>query len=213
MFEKIPSLKDFIIYFIPGVLTSYFGFCIFAHYIAEVKLTIQEVSSDTVLVFISILFSFIVGFLTSQLQIILFKKVLKRFVDNSIYQSSLYPSLKDLLIDKIIKKFSLTDSREALLKNPQVIELCLEYIKHKSTEEANSTLNRSKNMSTLAMVINVPIFLAVWNLLFVFHISGLPMFIVLILTIFGSIAASMRIAINFKKAWLEGIYRHFFIMK
>ncbi|MES1181931.1 MAG: hypothetical protein ABUL44_03960, partial [Flavobacterium sp.] len=176
MFDKIPSLKDFIIYFIPGALTSFFGLNIFSHYFDKAAhLTTSKISADATLIFIGILFSFIVGFLISQLQIILFSKILKRFVDTPIANTSLSKDLKILLIEKIIRKFSLTTDKDAVLKDKDLIEICLEYIKYKSTEEANSTLNRSKNLSTLSMAINIPVVLAIWNLLIVLDISGFRM--------------------------------------
>ena len=78
MFEKIPSLKDFIIYVIPGLMICFCIINIINHNPTDQFPQTKELSKDVGIALISLLFSFIIGFIFSQFQIIFLNKKIGR---------------------------------------------------------------------------------------------------------------------------------------
>lgn len=216
MFDKIPSLKDFIIYLIPGILLSYFGLNIISHFSQEGNaFNSDKISNSSVLTFVGIIFSFLLGFLVSQFQIITSNFFLDRYNKKlrTIETASLSDDLKDELITQIQKTFNLANSdRNSLKKDPLILYVCLNYVKVNSNEESQNFINRSSYLSTFASTIPIPILLGSWNLFLEFNVSNCWTAWGLTLAAIIIIAFTNKIVINFRKEWINSVYRQFLIL-
>lgn len=216
MFDKIPSLKDFIIYLIPGILISYFGLNILHHYLDDkLIITTDRVSNNSALTFVGIIFSFLIGFLFSQFQIIIYNGFLNRYNRKlrTIASTSMPEELRDKVAQQVIKVFDLhTMNKNIVLNDTQILYLCLNYVKINSNDESHFFINRSSYLSTFASVIPLPVLLGTFDLLLVFKISALLRTGILLIVLAFMILFTFKIIINFRREWLSSIYRQFLIL-
>jgi hypothetical protein len=215
MFEKISSLKDFIIYFIPGVLTSYFGLFIFEHDFKSAVIKTEEISKDNTLTFIGIVFSFLIGFMLSQIQIILVNKLLrKRFKKMRTIKKSFENELiKETLITKVIEFFNLpSNDRNSIEKDNLIVFSCLNVIKIKGSAETNFFLDRMSNLSSFASASFIPIVLGSYCMLLKFNLSDYQRIIMLFIESIYLIIILRKIIINYRDDWFKNIYRQFLIL-
>lgn len=214
MFEKIPSLKDFIIYLMPGILICYFGLNIF-NYLDTEALTTNQISENTVLTFVGIIFSFLIGFLSSQVHIILFSRILREKLCKmrTINGSQTSEKIKEVLVNRIIRELDLpNEERNALLDDNLIIFTCLHYVKIKTNDESQQFVNRSSNLSTFASTLYIPIILGLFNLLLKLEISTCLIVGILILSSVLILGLIFKIILNFKEEWFKSIFRQFLIL-
>jgi len=216
MFDKIPSLKDFIIYFIPGALISFFTLNIISLLSPnKVAITSQSISKNSVLIFIGILFSFLVGFIFSQLQVIIFNYFIN-YNGSKIRKMqfcSMSNELKERTAQKVIHVFSLTGVQSsAILNDSKILHLCLNYIKSKANDETNIYINRASNLSSFASASTLPIFLGIWNFTLLYEIPIVCHWLLMIMSAFVIILLTSKITINFRKEWINSIYKQFLIL-
>jgi hypothetical protein len=215
MLEKVPSLKDFIIYFIPGTLICFFGLNIITIIsINNISLSTETISNNSVLVFIAILFSFLVGFIFSQLQIMCFNIYVNRN-DSEIRKlksTSMSNVIKEKTAESIKRIFELnTVDINTILNDSKILHLCLNYVKFKGTEQTNIFLDRASNLSSFASASAIPLFLGIWNFSLLFDIPIFCLCMMLLITSISIIAFVMKITINFRKEWINSIYKQFLI--
>ena len=214
--DKIPSLKDFIIYVIPGILTCYFGLNILDKIFAtKTSINIDSISQSSVLSFIGIIFSFAVGFIVSQSQLIVYNFFFNRLFKNlrTIQGASLSLGVKDSLTKQIKDKFKIVGVTDSEIQNDELILYnCLNYVKIFSNEESHLFVNRASNLASFASVIQIPVFLGVWS--FLLSIAIPTCWVIWILT--GStiltICLTTKIIYNFRREWSNSIYRQFLIL-
>lgn len=214
MFEKLPSLKDFIIYFIPGVLTLYFGLFIFEHYLKS-GIKAEQISKDSTLTFIGIVFSLLIGFMLSQIQIILVNKLLRKRLRKmrTIKKSFEKELAKETLITKVIVFFNLpSNDRNSIEENNLIVFSCLNFIKIKGSVETNFFLDRMSNLSSFASASFIPIALGSFCLLLKFNLSDCQRIIILFIESIFLIIILRKIIINYRDEWFKTIYRQFLIL-
>jgi len=214
MFDKIPSLKDFIIYLMPGILISYFSLNIFNH-IFNNSFTTEQISGNSVLNLVGIIFSFLIGFLFSQIQLIIYNKVLEKnfCIIRTIDGSQTSDQIKEILITRIIKVFEIPNAnRMDILNDDLIIFTCLNYVKIKTNEESQQFINRSSNLSSFASALFLPINLGIINLLFILGAS--TCIIIWVITISSIIVflITIKITLNFRDDWFKAIFRQFLIL-
>lgn len=215
MFDKIPSLKDFIIYVIPGMISCYFGLNIINQInLFDKPFTSESISKNSVLTIIGVIFSFLIGFIISQLQIITYNFILNRTNTRirTIQGTSLSIELKEKIADQLIKTFNLNVARDRILADIQILYLCINYLKIYSTEESISSINRSGNLSTFASALPIPVMLGSWNLLLELRLSTIQMIVILVTFFIFLIAFVTKIILNFRKEWVNNVYRQFLIL-
>jgi hypothetical protein len=212
MFDKIPSLKDFIIYVIPGLLISYFGLDLLNYY-KHSALNTETISESTSLSFIGIIFSFVIGFFFSQLQIILFNTYLNgkfRFMRtiNETQKENL--EIKKTLTNRIKSEFDIKGDN--LENDHLIIFACLNFVKAKANQDSHLYIDRHNNLSTLAISSTLPMVLAVWDIsLKITHLKDTSFGITLIFSVF-LIPLVKKIALNFKDDYYKNIYRQFLVL-
>lgn len=212
MFDKIPSLKDFILYVIPGVLICYFGLEIFNH-LDLGNLTTEEISKDNVVSFIGIVFSFLVGFIFSQIQIIIFNFFFKRRFEKmrTIEESQkANQDLKNELILRIKKEFGLTTND--FEKDHLLIFTCLNFVKIKTNSESQAYIDRYNNLSSFAMTLPLPISMGIYYFLLKTNYPLLQMTIFLIISILVIIIVVRKIVLNFRDDYYKNIFRQFLVL-
>jgi len=212
MFEKIPSLKDFIIYVTPGILICYFGLDIFNNYNRSV-LNAGMILKDSTLSFIGILFSFVIGFIFSQLQIIIFGYFLKKRFENmrtikESQQGNL--ELQKTLINRIKAVFDIDGDN---IENDNLIVFtCLNFIKIKTNEASDIFIERCNNLSSFAMSTLLPILLFIWVLSIKMKFSSCTISIILSISLAFLVVVIRKIAINFKDDFYKNIFRQFIVL-
>jgi predicted small secreted protein len=212
MFEKIPSLKDFIIYVTPGILICYFGLDIFSDYKSS-GIKTEEISTNNTLSFIGILLSFVVAFIISQVQIIIFNKIMKEELKelrtiNETQKNNL--ELKNSLIELVKSVFEI-DGKD-IEKDEYIIFYCLNFIKAKANEESQIFIDRCNNLSSLAVSSVLPITLAIWDLSLKIGYSTSTTFGITIIAIVFLVPIVKKIAINFREEYFQNIFRQFIVL-
>lgn len=212
MFDKIPSLKDFIIYVIPGLLISYFGLDIICYY-KECIINTEIIAENTSLSFIGIIFSFLSGFFISQFQILLFNKHLQakfRFMRTIKETQKGNLEIKETLLKRIKSEFNIKGSN---LENDHLIIFnCLNFVKAKANTESHLYVDRHNNLSTLAISGILPMILAFWDIALKINIQkDTALGITIIFSVF-LIPLTQRISLNFKDDYYKNIYRQFLVL-
>ncbi|RKS03060.1 hypothetical protein [Flavobacterium sp. 102] len=214
MFEKITYLKDFIIYLIPGILICYFSLNIFNLLFGE-TLTTVYISADRTLSFIGIIFSFLVGFLICQLQIMFYNRILREKFRKmrTINETQYSEELKDVLIKRIKKVFKINNvDKNQLLNDNLIIFSCLNYVKIHTNDESQEYINRSSYLSSFATTLIIPINLGILNLLLHFKLSAFTIILAVIISTIIVFLITRKIAINFRDEWFRSIFRQFLIL-
>lgn len=211
MFDKIPSLKDFILYVIPGILICYFGLEIF-NLLDLGNLTTEKISKDSVVSFVGVVFSFLVGFIFSQIQIIIFNAFFKNTFEKMRTIAESQKSNEDLkkeLISRIKKEFGLVKDFE---NDNLIVFLCLNFVKIKTNSESQAYIDRYNNLSSFAMTLILPVSMGIFYFLLKANYPLIQMIIILIISIFILIVIVRKIVLNFRDDYYRNIFRQFLVL-
>jgi hypothetical protein len=213
MLDKIPSIKDFIIYLMPGILICYFGLNCFNHFLGK-PITICTIAENALLSFVGIVFSFMVGFLMSQLQIIAYNQILKpKFIKMRTIKGAISnESLRATLIDRIISEFGINTDRNKLENDDLIVFACLNFVIIYTNAEGLVFVSRSNNLSSFAMTLMMPIFMGVFNLLLLLQFSGWQIAVILVIALSLIYAITRKIILNFRGEYYISIFRQFMIL-
>ena len=216
MFDKIPSLKDFIIYVIPGILICYFTLNILSHFgnIQDIIGT-SSISKNSVLTVIGIIFSFLVGFLSSQVQIIISNHFLyKRNIRlRTLKTSTLSEDLKDKIATQIITIFNFDPAKkDEILEDNQIFYLCVNYVKIYSNDKSVSSIQRSGNFTSFASALPIPVLLGLWDLFLIIKMPFCYIIPFLLVSLALLILLTRKIILGFREDWVNTNYRQFFIL-
>ncbi|MCT3719905.1 hypothetical protein [Elizabethkingia anophelis] len=214
MFEKSFTIKDIIIYLIPGVINT----ILLAKFISNIFLPkislIDFIRNNISLSILGVAISFLIGFIFSQIQIILSNKIFKdefrklRTLNSAIEIETFKP-----VICEIIKKVFKLDniSNDDLLKNHQIFFYCYSFVLEKANNKSIELINRANNLSSFAASMYIPLLLIILNLCYFFKIScileALPLFFTL-LVLYYAIA---KITLNFKSEFYNNTFRTFYL--
>lgn len=211
MFDKIPSLKDFILYVIPGIIYCYITLDLY-NYLESGNYIYDKVISNANLSFIGIIFSFIIGFLLSQAQIILFGKLfdkkLKKIRTIAQTQKS-NTEIKKTLIKRLKNVFELQTVSET---DDLLVFLCLNYVKVKTNENSNTYIDRMYNMSTFAMTAYLPVLLVLTDLLIKLKLSFCCILFIISMMSFTLYLLVKKIVINFREDYYKNVFRQFIVL-
>jgi hypothetical protein len=218
MFDKLSlAIRDVIIYVIPGLITT---FCLVyildsLHFFGSSNIFSKIKESTNFGVFV-LLFSFLVGFITSQLQIILFW---------TAFSHGRITLLKDIEIDSNIKSkialgFAKLAQIEDLVNEPALLEhkncfsICQNYVNLRTDADSKAMIDRESYLASFAISSFLPITLATivvsLKLMPVINIFGVVFFsLVFIVTLLVLIK---KIAFNFRKGWSKTIYYQFLLL-
>jgi len=215
MLEKINlTIKDLIIYFIPGVITLFSLIYLNGYNFKKI-----EIIDNTSLVFLSIIFSFLFGFIFSQLQIILFYIFYKRIDKDKKYlllsHCSIHAEFKNKIADQIKITFGLSSefNVQDVFNDKDILDLCDNYVRTRGNAEAYSPIERDSYLSSFSIAIFLPIVLGllsyIKSLKDGFESWGnyvLPISLIIII-----IPTIGKAAINFKKGRTCKIFEQFLI--
>jgi|JI6StandDraft_1071083.scaffolds.fasta_scaffold193216_1 hypothetical protein len=208
MFDKIPSFKDFILYVIPGIIYCYIALDLY-NYFKGGCFTCDNVLNSTSMSFVAIIFSFLIGFLISQLVIImigiLLDKKLKQM--RTILETQKENiEVKTVLINKIKNVFGIQNVSET---DDLIVFLCLNYVKIKTNEVSNTFIDRQYNMATFAMTAYLPVILVVIDLLIKFETKIWILIPICLLFSFIFYRLVRKIVINFRDDYYKNVFRQF----
>jgi hypothetical protein len=213
MFENIPSLKDFIIYLIPGILICYFtlGIMNCSGYVDLIN--IKYISESSGLTFIGILFSFLIGFIASQSQIILFNYLLKIFKE---METLLSVNISHGEKKNIVKYFNRLNGNinkyHNVCRDRTCLHVCLTYVMIRTNKESMVTINRQKNLSVLALSLPIPMILGVCDFLLNIGVTSNYLFVCVLIYNSWFLYIIFKIHINFKRGWVKDIYEQFLVI-
>lgn len=216
MLEKIPSLKDFIIYVIPGLMICFCIINIINHNPADQFPQTKELSKDVGIALISLLFSFIIGFIFSQFQIIFLNKIVRRrnpFL-RTLFGTDIDYEVKLSIINSIISELKLVpkDNLEAYMKDENITELVINYLNIKGNDNSVKYFDRDSHLASFAITLPLPTILFSVVLLNSLNldivIKGISIFISSIVLIF----LCMKISTNFRKGWVKKVFFQFLII-
>lgn len=223
MFDKIPSLKDFIIYFIPGALICFFIIEIAHKYIGTTN-TSNFINNNNLKVFIGVLISFLVGFISSQSHIIIFTKILRKNNENmrTLALLDFDTDLKESLIERVIREFglnplnedgtNLNEIKKKLLNDNSLFFLCLQYVKVKTNIECLKSIDRSDYMATFSSTLILPYILGCTY--FLSKVGLDPCCVLFSTMVLTSIFITFiyKTIVNFRGEWYKVIFRQFMIL-
>jgi hypothetical protein len=165
MIEKTFSIKDVIIYLIPGIINTFLFGLLISHFVEIDFLSLLK--NNISLSIIGVLASFLIGFLISQIQIIISNKLLKKKfrVLRTLNKSIEVKEFKPVICNEIRKVFKMDDiSNENLLKNEQILFFCYNLILEKADNRSVELINRAKNLASFATGLYLTIVLLTINL-------------------------------------------------
>jgi hypothetical protein len=207
MLDRISVLlKDFVIYIIPGILITYslaniIGF----------DLIKNGVAISTNLATISLIFSFIFGFISSQLQIIVFWWFLSRLKKTnykSLESSNIPVAIKEKIAEKIIQVFEISpESMSAIKTNSDTLDLCHEFLKIRASGDSISSIERDSYLSSFAISIYLPFIFTLFTVIKFFDVASI--ILIAAISIFFLILVS-KIATNFKQGYRDKVYMQFY---
>lgn len=211
MFDKIPSLKDFVLYLMPGIVICYLGLDILN--LLNHKNTLIKNLNNNSISFVFIVSSFLIGFFCSQLQIILFGYFLKKeFKEMRTINKALEfnQDLKMSTIDKIKNEFNLEND---FGDDDLIIFSCMSYIKSNANENCQLYVERYNYLSSFAMTLFIPLILTVLDILLRTELEKLQILIILMILALGIILILIKIAYNFRDDFYKNIFRQFLVTK
>lgn len=213
MFDKIPSLKDFIIYFMPGVLICFFSADLISHFSSS-RLLLIDKANNSVLIFIGIVVSFLVGFLLSQAQIIIFNKILEKKLKakRTIEGIGWLTEIQDSLIHEIKKRVNIPDTIVDLNKDEEIVFFCQQYVILKTTEKGLQFIDRSSHLASFACAMFVPVILGLIDLFLYFEWEACWIIWGVMLLGGAVFLLILKIMLNFKKGWYADIFRQFLVL-
>ncbi len=212
MFEKIPSLKDFIIYVIPGLMIGFCGIGLLEYDPNDKIFTINNLSQNTGLAFVSILFAFIIGFFSSQIQIILFNKILNYQSPQirTLAGTSLSEELKTNIEKKIASTFDL--KANTISTDKSITELLINFLKIKANPDSILYFERDAILSSYSLSLPIPLILFQIIVLLKLNISSWLLVIIGLTITFFITYFCLLIAKNFRKGWTQKIYQLFAVI-
>lgn len=209
MFEKIPSLKDFVLYLMPGIVICYLSLDIINilnfGYLTNVSL------NDNSLSFVAIVSSFLLGFFCSQIQMISFSYFFKddfrkmRTIAHALKHNE---DLKFTVTKKIKTTFNLKNEIE---KDDLIIFTCMSYIKSKANDNSQFYVERYNYLSSFAMTLVIPLTLGILDLLLRTKLENLQILIILLTFSFCTILILSKIIFNFREDFYINIFRQFLV--
>jgi hypothetical protein len=214
MFDKIPSLKDFIIYFMPGALICYLAGDLINRF-SSTGILINKISDNSVLILIGIILSLLVGFLISQVQIIFFNRILKNRLQtkSTIKGIGWLNDIQDSLVVEIIKRLDIPiDNKEDIKKDRNIIFFCRQYIILKSNEKGLQFIDRSSHLVSFACGMFVPVILGLIDLFLYFKCEACWIVWGVMLIGGAVFMLILKIMLNFRIGWYADIFRQFLVL-
>jgi hypothetical protein len=218
MFDKLSlAIRDVIIYVIPGLIST---FCLVYvlnsfHFFGEFNIFSKIKESTNFGIFV-LLFSFLVGFLSSQFQIIVFW---------AIFSHGRITLLKDIEIDTNIKsKIALGFAKlaqiegsvdeSALFGHENCFSICQNYVNLRTDADTKASIDRESYMASFAISSFFPIALAtiVVALKLIPAIGTFGVSFSAIIFITFLLILIKKIAFNFRKGWSKIIYYQFLLL-
>jgi len=199
-------LKDFIIYVIPGSLIYFSGLQI----IGSLEAYVAAIKDNNSLAILSVFLCFIIGFVFSQLQIILFWRFHKERRAKMIEASILDRNIVIAEVCKVLKIDEITIKDKEDLDS-YLVNICYNYVKIRGNNETAAAVERDSYLSSFSISIYLPIILSIigfleksnWTYL---HISIATIFISILLFFL-----TQKVAINFRKGRITRIFLQFLI--
>ena len=216
MFEKIPSLKDFIIYVIPGLMICFCIINIINHNPTDQFPQTKELSKDVGIALISLLFSFIIGFIFSQFQIIFLNKIVKwknPFI-RTLFGTDIDSDTKLSIMNSIISELKLVqkDNLEIQMKDENITELVINYLNVKGNDNAVKYFERDSHLASFAITLPLPTILFSVVLLNSLNLDVLIKWIFICISSIILIILCMKISTNFRKNWVKKVFFQFLII-
>lgn len=220
MLEKIPNLsfKDFFTYFVPGVVicTLVYDILLTMWHLYYIP-SLGKIVDNPIIIVSLVVIAYVVGFFTSQAQIVLFHMVTFWFMDRWLYDVKnvlLVKKLTDNVDEKIKSVFQVGSVDRTKTRMSKVyFSLCEGYVMEKATPEVISQINRSKTYANLATVSIVPLTLmwisivyrmnSTWNMTWSSS-QGLS-----VIAFIYTLCINGLIIYNFKKGWATLIFSTF----
>ncbi|MGY5353624.1 hypothetical protein [Wenyingzhuangia sp. IMCC45467] len=210
MIEKSFTIKDIIIYLIPGILNTFFIFLFFKLKNPEI---IDFTTMDTKYSIVTIVLAFLIGFIFSQIQIILSNKILKSTYRKlrTLEESIEIEEFKIVMCREIKKVFELNNlSNDDLLKNDQIFFFCYNFILEKGNNKSIELINRAKNLASFATSLYIPVVLMLINS-FLYFENNCKLIMISILVSFIFFYSLRKITINFRGEFYKNTFRVFYL--
>jgi hypothetical protein len=215
MKDKIYTLlKDIIIYLFPGIIIMYCLTLIFGFNLSQ----LGDISKTNI-VFVGVIFSFLVGFTTTQLQIIVFLFLMKKSNKITLAYCTLPNYIESKIALKVIDTFDFNGvSEKEIIKDSSILGLCKEYVAQRSNSEAISMIERDSYLSSLAFGSFIPLTLSIFSLIninqgkislgdgFIDSIAYLILIAIIFLIILRKIGK------NFRKGHAKKVFQQFLII-
>jgi hypothetical protein len=216
MFEKIPSLKDFIIYVIPGLMICFCIINIINHNPSDQFPQTKELSKDVGVALISVLFSFIVGFIFSQFQIIFLNKIVrwKHPFLRTLFGTDIDSETKLSIMNSLISEFKLAqnDNLDVQMKDENMTELAINYLNIKANDNSVRYFERDSHLASFAITLPLPIILFCIVLINSFNLSFLTKYVMVSASSIILTLLCIKISVNFRKGWVKKVFFQFFIL-
>ncbi len=217
MNEKIPSIKDFIIYVIPGVMICFCALTFFNNHKNTGYVLANDISKDIGFAFLSVLFSFIVGFVFCQFQIIILGLLIKKKKPyiRTLYGANLNENIKDKIIEKYFLEFPFEKktSKGQLMKDSKFTDYIVNRLILNNNQEGIKYFERDSNLSSFAISLPIPIILLTTVLLNQFNINMFTNIIVMPIISIIIISLCVKISINFRKGCTQKLFYQYLILK
>lgn len=202
-------IKDFFIYLIPGLLISCCTLYLFDNF-----QTLREVIiSNNNLAILGCLFAHIIGFLSTQFQIIIYDLYRKK--TKNIY--TLKNTVDDQIIkNKILEKGSLIlgiNQEEQLEEDEMFRSFCSQYVNLHTTTESLNLIQRQQYLSTFSISIFFPTLLSLFTLMKYFLFQNSTIFITIVLSIIILLMLINEIFNNFEKGRVKSMFLTFLSIK
>lgn len=216
MLEKSFTIKDLIIYLIPGIINlMLFSFFLLSITNSDKKI-FELIKNNISLSILGIVISFVLGFILSQFQIIIFKKIFEEKL-KEIRKLSYCITLdvfKPIICEEIKKEFKLDKlDNTTLLENQDIFFYCYSYVIEKSNDKSLEVINRSNNLSSFATALFIPIALIALNLVNQFSINCGGKVVLFIFLLIPSFFLLKKIIINFKGDFHLNTFRAFYLTR
>ncbi len=215
MLEKSFTIKDLIIYLIPGILNLML-LSIFILSVTNSKDDIFQLLKNNIsLSILGIVIAFVLGFILSQFQIIIFKKLFVnklRKIRTLNYNISI-TEFKPIICEEIKKEFKINNIDDStLLENNDIFFYCYSYVIENSNDKSLEAINRSNNLSSFATALFIPLTLIILNLVNLLSISICCKVILFIILLIPSFLLLKKIIINFKGDFHINTFRTFYLI-
>lgn len=204
MSEKFGTLlKDFIIYVIPGFLITT---CIIQLY-GKLELITNLIKDNLNIAIVGLFFSFIIGFLSSQLQLVIFNilKGEKTYTLNDVIDNE---PLKDRILAKFIETTGIDISQKKILpESSNIRSFCNQYTTNFGNSESLNLIQRANYLASFSITLVIPTILCLATTLMYFQVK----YISIITIIFSCLLLILvnKIFHNFEKSRVSMIFYTF----